>query len=195
MTKRCLYLFAGLADENGIVIANIFEHPEPHPQKGQLCLTYSMLFNSTLLEYLKDTNDYETAYDLWCVARRQMEYALNYVNKDYLFDPNLYAPNWFFLDWRDGLDAHTPMQGAILFALNETYELACMLGKEKEVSEWPLIAKKMKKAIIFKISSSYSPNDILCFRLKSLFFSDSRIAFGRISKLSNSSKLNHLKSR
>ena len=146
LTKRCLYLFAGLADENGIVIANIFEHPEPHPQKGQLCLTYSMLFNSTLLEYLKDTNDYETAYDLWCVARRQMEYALNYVNKDYLFDPNLYAPNWFFLDWRDGLDAHTPMQGAILFALNETYELACMLGKEKEVSEWPLIAKKMKKA-------------------------------------------------
>ena len=145
LTKRCLYLFAGLADENGIVIANIFEHPEPHPQKGQLCLTYSMLFNSTLLEYLKDTNDYETANDLWCVARRQMEYALNYVNKDYLFDPNLYAPNWFFLDWRD-LDAHTPMQGAILFALNETYELACMLGKEKEVSEWPLIAKKMKKA-------------------------------------------------
>ena len=146
LTKRCLYLFAGLADENGIVIANIFEHPEPHPQKGQLCLTYSMLFNSTLLEYLKDTNDYETANDLWCVARRQMEYALNYVNKDYLFDPNLYAPNWFFLDWRDSLDAHTPMQGAILFALNETYELACMLGKEKEVSEWPLIAKKMKKA-------------------------------------------------
>ena len=146
LTKRCLYLFAGLADENGIVIANIFEHPEPHPQKGQLCLTYSMLFNSTLLEYLKDTNDYETANDLWCVARRQMEYALNYVNKDYLFDPNLYAPNWFFLDWRDGLDTHTPMQGAILFALNETYELACMLGKEKEVSEWPLIAKKMKKA-------------------------------------------------
>lgn len=146
LTKRCLYLFAGLADEKGIVIANIFEHPEPHPQKGQLCLTYSMLFNSTLLEYLKDTNDYETANDLWCVARRQMEYALNYVNKDYLFDPNLYAPNWFFLDWRDGLDTHTPMQGAILFALNETYELACMLGKEKEVSEWPLIAKKMKKA-------------------------------------------------
>lgn len=146
LTKRCLYLFAGLADENGIVIANIFEHPEPHPQKGQLCLTYSMLFNSTLLEYLKDTNDYETANDLWCVARRQMEYALNYVNKDYLFDPNLYAPNWFFLDWRDSLDAHTPMQGAILFALNETYELACMLGKEKEVSEWPLIANKMKKA-------------------------------------------------
>lgn len=146
LTKRCLYLFAGLSDENGVVIANIFEHPEPHPQKGQLCLTYSMLFNSTLLEYLKDTNDYETAHDLWCVARRQMEYALNYVNKDYLFDPNQYVSNWFFLDWRDGLDAHTPMQGAILFALSQSYELAQMLGKEKEVSEWPRIANRMKKA-------------------------------------------------
>lgn len=146
LTKRCLYLFAGLSDENGVVIANIFEYPKPHSQKGQHCLTYSMLFNSTLLEYLKDTNDYETANDLWCVARRQMEYALNYVNKEYLFDPNQYAPNWFFLDWRDGLDAHAPMQGAILFALNETYELAKMLGKEKEVNEWPQIAKRMKKA-------------------------------------------------
>ena len=146
LTKRCLYLFAGLSDENGVVIANIFEYPKPHSQKGQHCLTYSMLFNSTLLEYLKDTNDYETANDLWCVARRQMEYALNYVNKEYLFDPNQYAPNWFFLDWRDGLDAHAPMQGAILFALNETYELAKMLGKEKEVNEWTQIAKRMKKA-------------------------------------------------
>lgn len=146
LTKRCLYLFAGLSDENGVVIANIFEHPEPHPQKGQLCLTYSMLFNSTLLEYLKDTNDYETANDLWCVARKQMEYALNYVDENDLFNPNRYAPNWFFLDWRDGLDAHTPMQGAILFALSQSYELAKLLGKEKEVSEWPRIANRMKKA-------------------------------------------------
>jgi len=146
LTKRCLYLFAGLSDEEGVVIANIFEHPTPHPQKGQRCLTYSMLFNSTLLEYLKDTDDYETANDLWCVARRQMEFALNYVNKDYLFDPNQYAPNWFFLDWRDGLDDRTPMQGAILFALSQSYELAQMLGKEKEVSEWLHIANRMKKA-------------------------------------------------
>ena len=146
LTKRCLYLFAGLSDDEGVVIANIFEHPEPHPQKGQLCLTYSMLFNSTLLEYLKDTNDFDTANDLWCVARRQMEYALNYVNDKYLFNPNQYAPNWFFLDCRDGLDAHTPMQGAILFALAQSYELAQMLGKEKEVSQWPQIAKRMKKS-------------------------------------------------
>lgn len=146
LTKRCLYLFAGLSNEEGIVIANIFEHPKPHPQKGQLCLTYSLLFNSTLLEYLKDTNDYETANDLWCVAYQQMEFALNYINDKYLFDANEHIPNWFFLDWRDGLDYNTPMQGAILFALNQSYELAKMLGKEKEVGHWLPIAKQMKKA-------------------------------------------------
>lgn len=34
----------------------------------------------------------------------------------------------------------------ILFALSQSYELAQMLGKEKEVSEWPRIANRMKKA-------------------------------------------------
>lgn len=146
LTKRCLYLFAGLSADDGIVISNVFEQPYPHPQYGSYCLTYCLLFNSTLLEYLKDTNDRETAEDLWRVARRQMEDALSYVNEDGIFDQSTRPYVWLFFDWRDGLDVNTPMQGATIFALEQTYELARMLGKEKEVSHWKNLTEKMRKA-------------------------------------------------
>lgn len=147
LTKRCLYLFASLAAEDGTVISNIFENPEPHPQYGSYCLTYCLLFNSTLLEYLKDTQDYETAEDLWIVAKRQVEDALTYLDDDYVFDQTR-RPVWLFFDWREGLDTNAPIQGAVIFALQQTYELAEMLGRESDVAEWPSIARKMKKAAL-----------------------------------------------
>ena len=145
LTRRCLYLFASLTTEDGIVISNVFEHPKPHPQYGSYMLTYCLLFNSTLLEYLKDTGDYETANDLWVVAKRQVEDALTYVNEEYIFDRNRRGV-WLFFDWREGLDENTPIQGATIFALNQTYELARMLGREDEVKEWKSIEKNMIKA-------------------------------------------------
>lgn len=145
LVKRCLYLFAGLTGDDGCIVPNIFEHPEPHCYESMHLLPYSLLFNSTLLEYLKDTQDYETAEDLWCVAVRQIEDALTFMNEDYLYDPELRS-SWIFFDWRDGLDVTAPMQAAMIFALNQTYELAQMLGKEAEVKEWKTLEKNMIKA-------------------------------------------------
>lgn len=147
MTKHCLYLFAGLAADDGIVISNLFEEPEPHPQSGSYCLTYCLLWNSTLLEYLKDTGDKETANDLWRVAKRQAEDAISYVDDRGIFDKDKRGGwVWLFFDWRDGLDVNTPMQGATIFALQQTYELAQMLGREQEVEEYPALIKKMTQA-------------------------------------------------
>ena len=145
LTKRCLYLFAGLTSEGGCVVPNVFEHPEPHCYESMHLLPYSLLFNSTLLEYLKDTQDYETANDLWCVAVRQIEDARTFINKDNLYDPELRS-SWIFFDWRDGLDVTAPMQAAMIFALNQTCELAQMLGKETEVEEWKTLERNMIKA-------------------------------------------------
>ena len=145
LVKRCLYLFAGLTGDEGCIVPNIFEHPEPHCYESMHLLPYSLLFNSTLLEYLKDTQDYETAEDLWCVAVRQIEDALTFMNEDYLYDPELRS-SWIFFDWRDGLDVTAPMQAAMIFALNQTYELAQILGKEAEVKEWKTLERNMLKA-------------------------------------------------
>lgn len=147
LTKRCLYLFAALADDDGRVLSNIFETPQPHPQYFSHCLTYSLLWNSTLLEYLKDTGDEKTAVDLWPVAKKQVEEALEYVDNRGIFNRSLKdSYMWMFFDWREGLDMEVPMQGAVICALNQTYELACMLGREQEIKEWPAFSKKMQNA-------------------------------------------------
>ena len=145
ITKRCLYLFAALATKGGVVISNCFETPQPHAQEISVCLTYSLLWNSTLLEYLIDTDDRTTANDLWPVALKQVEAALAYVGDDGLFDRPR-CPLWLFFDWRDGLDVATPMQGATIFALQQTYELARLLGRENEVKSYPALIRKMKTA-------------------------------------------------
>lgn len=146
LTRRCLYLFAALADERGNVISNIFEHPLPHAQERSHCITYALLWNSTLLEYLRDTGDYETARELWPVARRQVEEALGYVDDDGIYRHSYERGTWMFFDWREGLDMNTLMQGAMIFGLDQTYELARMLSTEDEVSDWPGISRKMRNA-------------------------------------------------
>lgn len=147
LTKRCLYLFASLTTEEGLIISNVFEHPVPHPQEDSYMLTYSLLFNTTLLEYLKDTGDLETANDLWIVAKKQVEDALSYVDDNYIFDQTR-KEVWLFFDWREGLDINTAIQAAVIYALDQTYELASMLGKENEVKEWKSIRNKMANAAL-----------------------------------------------
>ncbi len=147
LVKRCLYLFAGLSDGDGNIISNIFETPVPHEQTMSHCLSYSLLWNATLCEYFVDTNDVLTVCDLWPVARRQIEEALTYVGDDGIFRRESrpsYA--WTFFDWREGLDTTTPMQGAVIYAIDQTLELAKRIGKVHEVSHWAAISRRMKKA-------------------------------------------------
>ncbi|MCM1441158.1 MAG: sugar hydrolase, partial [Roseburia sp.] len=147
LTRRCLYLFAGLSDSNGVVISNIFESPRPHAQTGSYCVSYSLLWNSTLLDYLKDTDDYDTASDLWPVARRQIENALPLVGDDGLFSMARLRPaEWLFFDWRDGLNPSTPMQGALIFALDQSAELAELLGHSEDAESWRTKASQMRTA-------------------------------------------------
>lgn len=145
LVRHCLYLFAAFAGDNGVLWSNIFDFPKPHPQYGSYLLNYCLLWNSTLLEYLKDTGDYDTARDLWKVAKRQIEDGLSYMKPDNIFDINA-RPVWIFFDWRAGLDVNAMMQGAMIFALQQTYELATMLGCQDEVKEYPALIKAMTKA-------------------------------------------------
>lgn len=146
LTRRCLYLFAALADDGGRVLSNIFETPAPHAQTGSHCITYSLLWNSTLLEYLKDTGDMTTAADLWPVARRQVETALEFVGDDGIYRHSYEHGSWMFFDWRDGLDMTAPMQAAVIFAIDQTLELARMLGTEADTDGWAAVSRKMKRA-------------------------------------------------
>jgi alpha-L-rhamnosidase len=146
LTKRCLYLLAALARQDGYLNSNVFETPEPHPQLGSPFLfDYSLLYNVTLKEYLSATGDKKTALDLWPVVKKQLDNPKKYLLDNGLFDNEAAVKNrwWLFVDWNDQLDRQASIQGIIIFALKNTWELAKTLGKENEVSELPALIEKM----------------------------------------------------
>ncbi len=145
LTKRCLYLLAALADEEGFLHATVYELPKPEPQTNQHTMDYSLLYGVALLEYLKETGDRTTAEELWPVVKYQIEFARTYL-KDWVYDVDKQPSWWLVFDWKDDLNRHAPIQGLMTFAIDKSYELACLLGREAEVKEWPSVVKQMRKA-------------------------------------------------
>ncbi len=145
LTKRCLYLLAGLVDEEGFLHATVYEYPKPEPQTNQHTMDYSLLYGVALLEYFKETGDRTTAEELWPVVKYQIEFARTYL-KDFIYDVDKQPSWWLVFDWKDDLNRAAPIQGLMTFAIDKSYELACLLGREAEVKEWPSVVKSMRKA-------------------------------------------------
>ena len=145
LTRRCLYLLAALADEDGWLHATVYEYPQPEPQYNQHTMDYSLLYGVALLEYLKATGDMTTARELWPVVARQIEIARTYL-KDYLYDMQKQPQWWLVFDWKDDLDRHASVQGLMTFAVERGWELAQMVGHERDVRDWPDLVKRMRRA-------------------------------------------------
>lgn len=145
LTRRCLYLLAALADEDGWLHATVYEYPQPEPQYNQHTMDYSLLYGVALLEYLKATGDMATARELWPVVARQIEIARTYL-KDYLYDMQKQPQWWLVFDWKDDLDRHASVQGLMTFAVERGWELAQMVGRERDVRDWPDLVKRMRRA-------------------------------------------------
>lgn len=145
LTRRCLYLLAALADEDGWLHATVYEYPQPEPQYNQHTMDYSLLYGVALLEYLKATGDMTTARELWPVVARQIEIVRTYL-KDYLYDMQKQPQWWLVFDWKDDLDRHASVQGLMTFAVERGWELAQMVGRERDVRDWPDLVKRMRRA-------------------------------------------------
>ncbi len=145
LTRRCLYLLAALADEDGWLHATVYEYPQPEPQYNQHTMDYSLLYGVALLEYLKATGDMATARELWPVVARQIEIARTYL-RDYLYDMQKQPQWWLVFDWKDNLDRHASVQGLMTFAVERGWELAQMVGRERDVRDWPDLVKRMRRA-------------------------------------------------
>lgn len=146
LTKHCLYLLAGLSYENGVAPSNVFERPEPHPQINPL-FDYALIYDVAVKEYVQATGDKQTALDLWPLVKQQLEIPKKYLLEDGLLDYEKAGKEWWlFFDWRNGLDKQAALQGVVIWAYKNTYELAKMIGKENEVAELPALIKKMSEA-------------------------------------------------
>lgn len=152
LTKRCLYLLAGLSDQNGYLIGTVFEKPNPHPQAKQYLMDYSLLYNVALKEYVATTQDKETGTELWPVAKKQIDIVHSFLKPDGLMDYERANKEWWlFFDWKEGLHKEAALQGLTIYTLKNTYELAKMLNKQAEVKELPAMIEIMTKAARAKL--------------------------------------------
>ncbi len=143
LTKHCLYLLAGLSYENGVAPSNVFERPKPHPQINPL-FDYALIYNVAVKEYVQATGDKQTALDLWPLIKKQLEIPGKYIDKDGMLDYEKAGKEWWlFFDWRNGLDKQACLQGVVIWAYKNTYELARLIGKQNEVGDLPELIKKM----------------------------------------------------
>ncbi|WP_121355616.1 alpha-L-rhamnosidase-related protein [Flavisolibacter nicotianae] len=149
LTRRCLYLLAGVSGENGYLNSNVFETPQPHAQVGAPFLfEYSLLYNAALKEYLAATGDRQTAMELWPVAKKQLENISRFLLPNGMFDYAAAAKAgwWLFVDWSNTLDKQASIQGLCIFALQETLALAALLGKQNDISAVPGLIGRMTAA-------------------------------------------------
>ncbi len=143
LVKRCLYLFAGLAREDGMVSACVFE--DPKPLRGhEYIVDYAALYPATVLDYARASNDWQTARELWPVAKRQIELLRGSVDSGGLF----VAPpkSWVFVDWCDALDRTAAMQGIFVYCLHQAAELATKVGDEATAAQYSDLAGRMTAA-------------------------------------------------
>jgi hypothetical protein len=143
LVKRCLYLFAGLAREDGLVPSCLYEVPEPAIGHCFI-LDYAAFFGPTLLDYAEASGDWAAARELWPVALRQMDFVLAHVGENGLFvDPGTW---WIFIDWHASLEKTVSMHGVAIYALGRMLALAKAIGREADVARFPAVIERMTVA-------------------------------------------------
>jgi hypothetical protein len=125
LVRRCLYLFAGVTQNEGSVGACMFTEPRVIVDDTRL-FDYSLFFVSCLYDYWRETGDRETLANLAPTAFRQIELS------EKLLDDNglIVEPEgwWCFLDWDDDLSKQAGAQGVFIYAAGQAAELADALG-------------------------------------------------------------------
>ena len=153
VTKRCLYLLAGLANpDNGLLYSNMVEYPKPHAQQT-FFVDYALSYILTLNDYLKATGDTETARALWPVVKNQINTILAkaidnnhlYANTGYQYKGMMVSI--VFFDWAPvTLDNHAAIQGLLAHSIDCAYNIAKVIGKTDDVKAYPATAKQLRKA-------------------------------------------------
>ncbi|RPH29160.1 sugar hydrolase [Buttiauxella warmboldiae] len=136
LVKRCLYLFAAMTREDGMVSANIFVKPQLIADDTFL-FDYALFFVDVLQEYVAVTDDRETLAELWSLAWRQIELALERVAQNGIVRDS--ADWWSFIDWHEELNKQAASQGVLIYCLSK----ALILARDYDVSKVSLLEEKI----------------------------------------------------
>ena len=142
LVKRCLYLFAGTAMEDGRLCQSVFTKPKVEGD-GATNFDYPLLFVPALLDYYEATNDIETIEELLPTALRQVECARSQFDGDLIRDGKM---GWCFLDWSFELNRQAGAQAVYIYAEKALTKLLTICGRNAEeyISD---IEKKSARAV------------------------------------------------
>ncbi|MCR4798239.1 MAG: hypothetical protein K5853_07305 [Lachnospiraceae bacterium] len=133
LVRRCLYMFAAGTDQNGRVPACVFDFPTLEGDDTYL-FDYSLLYIVTLLDYVNETGDMETAKDLLPVAMRQYELSVEEVGKDGVVRDRDEL-GWCLLDWNMDLNRQAGAQFVLILGAKALCEL---IEKTETEDAYPL---------------------------------------------------------
>lgn len=129
LVNRCLYLFAGTADDDGRVRACLFTEPEIEGDDTYM-FDYSLFFIDTLRAYYEQTKDMETLLDLYEVAKTQLELAkASFDDRHVMRDSDVLG--WCFLDWNLNLNKQTGAQAVYIYCAKALLTLAEIILAQK----------------------------------------------------------------
>lgn len=157
LVKRCLYLFAGCAAEDGRIPANVFTKPEVIPDDTFL-FDYSLFFISILEDYLEHHDDPELLADLFPTAKRQMDAALLYVDENGRLEVPEDDP--VFVDWSGDFDKSTAGQAIFIYvmkqyvSLQKRYQKQTGHGPEADDSGYETVLNAMTSYAIHNLYDS-----------------------------------------
>ena len=115
VVKRSMYLFAaGDYDALGFLPAYIYETPYFFTGRDHIA-DYAMFFVCTVCDYFVHTGDRQTLDELLPVCKEQMQAFENVLDERGIVKNQ---PGWFaFIDWCEGLEKMTSLQGVYLYTL------------------------------------------------------------------------------
>ncbi len=151
LVKRCLYLFAGLTQNEGRVGACLFLEPAPQVDDTAL-FDYSLFFVSCLYDYYEATGDLETLAELFPTARRQLELALGELDANGVVADR--EGWWCFLDWGGGLNKQAGAHAILIYALKQGLAMARRLGDAEQAAAWEADAGRLSQAALDRLWDS-----------------------------------------
>lgn len=127
LVKRCLYLFAGMPDEDGRIAACLYIDPELMAD-DVFFFDYSLFFVPSLYDYYTATGDEETLKELWACAKEQVMLSSKEFDEKHIYQ--IREGLNCFIDWKAGLDKQASGQAVYIFCVRRGLEIAKTLGDE-----------------------------------------------------------------
>lgn len=148
LVKKCMYLFAGLTGESGIIPSCIYEFPKPMHGKIEL-YDFALSFAATLCDYYDATNDRETAEELFEPAYSQYLLFEKLLDENYLINP----PEgwWCHIDWGKDFPKLLCMEALAIYFSGYMIDLAVKLSKNKEAEH----IKELRKNLFDAVTRTY----------------------------------------